>query len=153
MLEFFKNYYPFFNMLVIILGWMVINHQNNRREIRKEIRSALDKIQDLMTDLTTKAIDYHTNKRSKSAEEWIVARASLLSQRTQIIAETLGIDRSEAINQYKNALMEQNFGAQQHPLDDTDELLKKIRHQAQQLSLALEKDFAARYHKTKPDAV
>lgn len=147
MLDFFRNYYPMFNMIVIILGWVVINHQNNRREIRKEIRSALDKVQDLITDLTAKAIDYHTNKRSKPAEEWIKARASLLSQRTQIISETLGIDRTDAINQYKDALMKENFAAQQHPLDDTDELLKTIRHQAQQLSLTLEKDFAARYHK------
>ena len=50
--------------LLIIAGWLLVNHQNNIREKRKEIRTILDKIQSFLDEIEIQAIQYHTNQAS-----------------------------------------------------------------------------------------
>jgi len=46
--------------LLVIAGWLLVNHQNNIREKRKEIRTILDKIQSLLDEIEIQAVNYHT---------------------------------------------------------------------------------------------
>ena len=48
--------------LLIIFGWLIVNHKNNIREKRKEIRGTLDKMQLFLDEIETQAIQYHTNQ-------------------------------------------------------------------------------------------
>ena len=47
--------------VVIILGWFIVNHQNNKRETRKEIRTQLDIFTKKIKLLEDNSIRYHKN--------------------------------------------------------------------------------------------
>lgn len=136
------------NFFAIIIGWMVINHQNNKRETRKETRLAINDIQVMITELTGQAISYHTEKRSQEHEAVIASSASLISKKIQLAVKPLDSDHSELINEFKNAVMvDDNFGGDHSPLlDGNDIILQNIRRTGQQLSLNLEECYSSKYH-------
>ena len=42
MVEFSKDVAPYLTPALVFVGWMVVNHQNNKRETRKEFRALVD---------------------------------------------------------------------------------------------------------------
>ncbi len=46
--------------VLIIIGWLIINHQHNARETRKERRDQLDRLISQLAELEKKAIAFHT---------------------------------------------------------------------------------------------
>ncbi|MCX8490846.1 MAG: hypothetical protein ORN54_07245 [Cyclobacteriaceae bacterium] len=44
--------------IVTLIGWYIVNRQNNKRETRKEIRSAADKSKDLLREVSINGFEY-----------------------------------------------------------------------------------------------
>lgn len=47
---------------LVILGWVIVNRQNNNRETRKEIRAALFDLYKLLDEIEDEAVKYHTSE-------------------------------------------------------------------------------------------
>lgn len=46
-------------LCAVVLGWLIVNNQNNFREDRKEARDVMIKLQDLIESITSCAESYH----------------------------------------------------------------------------------------------
>lgn len=146
MLEFVSRFPNIINVLAVIIGWWIINYQNNKRETRKEVRSALNEIQKLIAELSAEAIGYHTEKRNRRLEEVISSSAHMLSFKIQFAVKPIGTVHTEKINAYKDALMKDNFGGTQSPLSEEHAVIRAIRHQGHELSLELEEAYSSKFH-------
>jgi len=51
---------PIVPWALVIIGWWIINHQNNARESRKERRAAIDRLNSELDSLEGLAIQFHT---------------------------------------------------------------------------------------------
>lgn len=56
-----SDYLQIITWLVIIIGWFIVNNQQNIREKRKERRAQLDDFNGNIIQLEKKAISYHIN--------------------------------------------------------------------------------------------
>jgi hypothetical protein len=88
----FKDYVllvsPVITMAVAILGWHVINKQNNKREDRKELKSAIDSIISEIHSIETQAIDYYKVDPSEDSpiiERALKKRIDLLEQHIKLL--------------------------------------------------------------------
>ena len=71
-MDLLAKYTSFFTLVTVIVGWIVVNWQNNNREERKEVRSSLSDVHEEITKLEDIAIEYHTaESRSKTNEREI----------------------------------------------------------------------------------
>lgn len=57
------------NIIVVLVGWFVINRQHNQRETRKEIKQHIDDIHDLLSNLLGEAIEHHQFPCDKKKED------------------------------------------------------------------------------------
>lgn len=74
-----SDWLPWAAPVVTVLGWMVANHQANKRERRKELRSLLDSARRQLVELTAKARQYLAeDRRSDEVEADIKALLGLL---------------------------------------------------------------------------
>lgn len=148
MYELLRDFPNVLNIVALIIGWLIINYQNNQRETRKEVRASLNDIQSIIAELEVDGVRYHTEKRDKKAEILISSKANLLSKKIQYSLKSLDKNYVELINKYRQILTdESNFGSQHKPLDDDAHLVLTIHNQAQILSVQLEKDFVYCYHR------
>lgn len=53
------NWGQYITLALVVLGWAVVNHQNNRRETRREVRAAADVIEESLVGLLDRAISFH----------------------------------------------------------------------------------------------
>ncbi|MED5493280.1 MAG: hypothetical protein VYD45_14330 [Pseudomonadota bacterium] len=73
--------------VLIIAGWIIINHQNNRREVRKEIRAAITEINTGIDELCKAARDYHfSTAHSDDAAQEIKLRIKKISQKIRLLS-------------------------------------------------------------------
>ncbi|MBV8045683.1 MAG: hypothetical protein JO171_00905 [Paludibacterium sp.] len=47
--------------VLVVLGWIVVNWQNDKRELRKEARSLIDAAKKLVGEIAVKAVNYHVD--------------------------------------------------------------------------------------------
>jgi hypothetical protein len=135
-------FYPVTWALVIV-GWLIVNWQNNRREERKEIRAALAKIFEDIDALQKEAITYHTSKRKNyNLETTIVMMESRLSEHLGY----LRIRNSSYIHEYSSfvdAITLDNFQSsifsRQAP---SSVIVENIRDTSSELESALELEFS-----------
>ncbi|MEG8233812.1 hypothetical protein [Pseudomonas orientalis] len=135
-------FYPVTWALVII-GWLIVNWQNNRREERKEIRTALSKIFDDVAALQNEAITYHTSaSRNFNLETKIVMMESRLSEHLSY----LRIRNSSYTSEYASfvdSIMLNNFESstffRQAP---SSIIIESIRDTSSELESALELEFS-----------
>ena len=135
--------------LLVILGWWLVNRQNNIREKRKEIRAFIDKLQNSLDELESHAIKYHTSEKSddlafslkRSLNKKIPNKIALLKSRN--------LDMNKCypyMKQLRQAITLENFDtANFHPRDISDDLLKKIWLSKENLSHEIEMVFSKKY--------
>lgn len=63
--------------LLVLLGWLVVNHQNNLRESRKELRASLDNIVKDIDALKELSLKYFTTRHKDSYETAFRIKAEL----------------------------------------------------------------------------
>ncbi|MCY1298749.1 hypothetical protein D9M68_753510 [compost metagenome] len=65
---------------LVVIGWVIVNNQNNKREERKELRSALNEVISFIDGIENDAIAYHTEKREAfSSSDALLVKLNKLS--------------------------------------------------------------------------
>lgn len=136
-------FYPVTWALVII-GWLIVNWQNNRREERKEIRTALTKIFEDIKSLQDEAIAYHTSaRRNFNLETKIVMMESRLSEHLSYLRIRNSSYTSE-YSEFVDSIMLENFESSafsRQALSST--IIESIRDTSSELESALELEFSS----------
>jgi len=65
------DFYHVVTWAIIVLGWFIINQQQNSRELRKEIRSAIDILTEQIYELEEESINYHAEGSSAKSSQSI----------------------------------------------------------------------------------
>lgn len=131
---------------VVIIGWIVVNQQNNRREERKEVKASMSNIIELTDEITTKALEYH-KKSEHSAELSKDIRLQLqrLGFRIQHLHFYDGI-LNRSIFEYRNSITYKNFDSVDHKsVSDDSEIIEDIHHSSDALMHSLEDCFGRRF--------
>lgn len=55
--------------LLVVLGWIIVNRQNDKREARKEARALVDASKKSIVELAAKAVSYHVDGKLDTAYE------------------------------------------------------------------------------------
>ena len=135
-------FYPV-TWILVVVGWLIVNWQNNRREERKEIRTALSQIYIDIESLQKKAIKYHKSaKRNVKLETQIIIMERKLSEHLSYLRlrdSSYGPSYSLFIDAITLDNFESPTFAQQA---STSEILEDIRDYASELESALELEFS-----------
>ena len=135
--------------LLVIAGWLLVNHQNNIREKRKEIRSILDKIQSLLDEIEFQAVNYHTGQESsdlafqlkRSLNQKLRDRLDILKLRNIDVKKCYSL-----LIKFRQAVTLENFDTTSYKAQNlNDDLIKNIWLAKDRLSQEFEKSFANRY--------
>lgn len=135
--------------LLVIIGWIIINWQHNRRETRKEQYSQLTEINTWLADIEHKAIAFHTAETydQQTYRELVrdIARITpqikllgLLNDSKAIAVLVTDIRRAITLNNADASTFE--------PKASNDPLLDDISNSIDELRIKLQKAFVAKYH-------
>ena len=135
-------------ILMVVLGWYLVNRQNNNRETRKEVRTALDKLTVSLVNLSNHSREFHTQKFSVKEQLSLLTEIQRVIDKTEFIASFLDVDISNNCTDLRQSITSKNFDKTEHtPLDDTDELLTNIDDCAYDIESILEKAYVEEYRK------
>jgi hypothetical protein len=80
-LNVFRLFLSFIALIVVVLGWVVVNRHNNNREFRKELKSAIDEAAKHVREITGHGVEYHAGAKDKKLEAKIVLSLKSLNRR------------------------------------------------------------------------
>lgn len=133
--------------VLVIVGWTIVNRQNNARELRKEQRAAIDAIKKQLAELEAEAERFHCAEVFDRALlrqlQFKIHRVADACTRLQLPDSACTVPPVAALRQaitLKNA-DPTSFGKQ----PPTSALLDEIYACADDLTDAIEARFAARY--------
>jgi len=55
--------------MLVVIGWILVNYQNDKRELRKEARALVDAAKKSIVELAAKAVSYHVDGKVDTAYE------------------------------------------------------------------------------------
>lgn len=134
--------------LLVILGWFIINRQNNIRETRKEIRAALNQFYDVLNEIEDDAVTYHSggagdpvlSRRIKRRLGQLHGRAGLA------LGSTIECSCSREIWLFRQAVTLENFDTAAHKmLPASDPIFEEITATKERLVQTLERAFLRTY--------
>lgn len=133
--------------IIILIGWIVVNWQNDSRETRKEIRAKLDFIQKLIAEIEDDAYHYHTDSNNsalaRKIKRKIESAFGLISEISPFFSSTPTFEMA----QFRRSVTLRNFANHDYrQLTENDEILDDIGHAAFDLARALEKQYSQKYH-------
>lgn len=133
--------------ILVILGWIVVNRQNNQRETRKETRSSLQDFYKALDELENAAISFHTHDQwSPEKAQTIRTTTERTLRRARMIADTLGITLINECKEMRQAITLDNFDKSTHqPQQRDSEIILRIEDGRDRLFLELEKAFSAKF--------
>lgn len=133
--------------LLVIVGWLVINSQHNRRETRKEIRAALNDLYEMLNEIEDDAFKYHTGGGDAALSRKIKRRVGQLHSRVNLaFINTIDTRCGSEIAAFRKAVTLQNFDTVSHTaLPITDPMFENITGTRERLVIALEQAFLNRY--------
>lgn len=135
--------------LLIIAGWVIVNHQNNIREKRKEIRVTLDKIQIFLDEIENQAIQYHTVEASNDLSFQLKRNLNQKLRDKLKILKTRNLDVKTCnshLTKFRQAVTLDNFDTSNYKTQTlNDDLIKNILLTKDRLSQEFEQSFAKRY--------
>jgi len=132
--------------LLVITGWVIINHQQNIRETRKELRSNLDEIKLSLISIEKKSIKYHMNDIDASLASEIKLSISRVSTEIKLLALLDKETQKTLIKTFRQAITLNNFDADNHvSYNYGSELILEISSTVDEISIALEQTFRNKY--------
>lgn len=146
-LEWFKVLAPVGTWLIVVVGWWIVDRQNNRRETRKEKRAKLDRVQKDIVELETAACAYHTGlDHSESSAREIVVSIQRISNDVMGLSLLDPTTENDALISMRRSITLRNFDLSTHkPLDPSSTLIREVSDSAQALMTILELGFQKRY--------
>lgn len=134
-------------VIVVIVGWIVVNYQNNKREIRKERRKAADEAKSIIREIYQSAVIYYT-KAERDQEQKIKNLLDELEIELQRIPER-GQNTSGMkglifrLNDLRDTITLDPFeSAALCPLLPDDDIIRSIALSKNQLIAEIEDNFA-----------
>lgn len=127
----------------MVVGWIVVNWQNNNREERKEVRSSLSEVIDEITELEDLAVEYHTAAvRSTTNEQDITKKITRLSSKVRHLRLESG-KLNHLFIRFKQSITLDNFETSRFVTQNKDsEILELIGMYSEQLQDELESEFS-----------
>lgn len=137
------------SIVVVMLGWVVINMQNNRRESRKEIRSALNDVQELIKTAERDAIEFKTKSFDSKSKYDLIFIFRQISTRLQLVSKYLDVDLTPQITKFRRSVMERNWDSGDFvEVEKSDNSIKAIKLSSSKLSTEMEVVFFRSYHES-----
>ena len=136
-------------LLLVVVGWALVNEQNNNRETRKELRKAADEAKALVRDLYKIAHKYYTHADAAIAFQIKDQLDELETELRRLPAyqadEAAGSKLLHAYNDYADAITDDPFeSAKLSPLLPDDETIKRISRAKQALLMHIEEGCATK---------
>jgi hypothetical protein len=132
----------------VILGWVIVNNQNNKREQRKETRTFLNETIKLVELIESDALEYHTGARNNfTLGKLIMLNISKLSE--MLTHSRLPLDSYvERYTEFHEGITWENFLSNRFEKQaKSSDLVHNIRDSARALNRALEQSFYDTYVK------
>lgn len=138
---------------VIMLGWRLVNAQNNTRESRKELRQFIDRILGLVADLLVAGMDYHSGgevagvRRRTNAWKLVQALGQIAGNIAALKARGLDSDKcAEPFILLKQALTGSDFmSSSEKAWGDEDPRWQELIFASNRLTQTLDKLFLDTY--------
>lgn len=132
--------------LIVIGGWLIVNHQNNGRERRKEVRQAIDKLCLKIEEVERTARAFHqSDYNAEVADELKLTINKIIRGIARLEILDLKILSRNAIHLRKSITLN-NFDTSNHiPLNGTQQQLADISDAADNLIGAMESAYIKRY--------
>ena len=141
------NYTSVVTWLIVIFGWLVVNHQQNQRETRKELRARLDLIEGMVNDTEQSAIRYHTSAHDPGSSRTLKSDIDRLSNLTRAIGNIISCSFSYRIVRFRQSVTLKNFDSSEHQILTIDhEVIDTIAKETQSLINELEEAYSYKYH-------
>lgn len=142
-MDLLAKYTSLFTLATVVIGWIVVNWQNNRREERKEVRSSLSEVIDEIIKLEDLAVEYHTaESRLKESEKDITKKITRLSSRFRHLRFQSTALKNLFIK-FKQAITLDNFETNRFVSQGSDsEILELVGMYSEQLQDELESEFS-----------
>lgn len=132
---------PWLPSVFTLIGWTVVNRQNNNREQRKEARAAADRCKVMLREATKTAIHYWSG--SEIVKDWML-RAMFEELEVEIgcLPQAKGDELLAIHSSLVNAALGYNFGESGFkPVAPDHPVFKEITRQRQLLLRAIEEAF------------
>ncbi|WP_125468859.1 hypothetical protein [Methylomagnum ishizawai] len=135
--------------LLVVLGWYLVNRQNNSREKRKELRALLDQTQKLLDEIEIQAVEYHTVEATVQRAFFLKRALGLkLHQKFEILSKRsleLRLCKKYHI-ELRKAITLSNFDSAKYEKKElSDQIIKDIWLAKDRLSHELETCFVKEY--------
>lgn len=143
------NFVQALAILAVIIGWVVVNNQNNKRETRKEGRSACDAAKKYALEISTKGRKYLGGRTDELAFE-IKSDLDLLEVELSRIPYFAIGENSTLLKKFisfSDSLTGDDFEQKNtQPLNPTDERILKIIRCRNQLMHEVERQFKLQFY-------
>lgn len=136
----------FFTSVLVVVGWIVVDNQNNKRELRREIRALIDNLITEIDELAERSFKFHKNSTFDAIE------SKQLKLRIQRIANNINrnslVENSKAIYHFRKSITGNNFDITIfRTQNDNSEILSLILEEKDELISALEEKYCNKYRK------
>jgi hypothetical protein len=133
--------------VIVIAGWLVVNRQNNDREMRREIRSRLDTLEKDIRELELVCVQFHTSEYDDKNAWQIVTTLERLWDHSSRLKLASDHALEVRIFNVRRAMTLRNFDKSDHAiLSMNAEQIGEIAASVNRLINALEKGYADRYY-------
>lgn len=128
---------------LVILGWALVNRQNNRREERKEIREFVSDISKRSAELRDASFKYHrATARDNTLSSEILFKLKLLGIRLSALKKYGVLADTDLAKRLRQAITMENFdSAGFRSQDEGSKILGNIEQAVEDLASELERAF------------
>lgn len=146
-LDYFQAIAQVGTWVLVVLGWIIVNRQNNKRESRKEVRGQLDQVSELLVELEEMAVEYHTAQQQNAKLARSIKHAiTRLTNVVHYIGLADARDFNRRIVRLRRTITLKNFDSANHqPVVVDGDFLENISSAAQDLIDLLERRFMTKY--------
>lgn len=138
--------------LLVIVGWIIVNEQNNSRESRKEERSRVDAFKKSLNELELLAFDHHIKGQDPTRTLQIRRSISRVSSEMQML-QNCGMKlshRGALVAALRQSITLKNFDTSSYVVQQMDsEILSDIGVAIDKLTVAAEAGFSEKYAPSK----
>lgn len=133
--------------VLVIIGWLIVNWQHNKRIRRNETRERLDQVSESLLKLEQMAIEYHT---AKKRDDKLACSIRAAMERIDRAIYRLGLanaaDFNPKIIDLRRAITLQNFDSRKYERKNpSSEFIDRISHSTSELIELLESKYLIRY--------
>lgn len=138
---------PLLPLIVVVIGWAVVNHQHNRRETRKEGRALIDSAKKIAVEVSRQAVDYYCEADKGSLSYDIKAALEALEIELERTPHFLPVSPlMYAFLQFSEAITGGSFEkADRQPVERSSSTVSQILATRNALLSELERQFRVHY--------